>query len=68
MLKIKLFSILSVLGLAGIICLSSHEFPSEASGDVLKDIAGYKAWKKLVKPDAKPNVNTFTILDSSVAG
>jgi hypothetical protein len=68
MLKIKLFSILSVLGLVGIVCLSSREFPSEARGDVLKEIAGYKTWKKLVKPDAKPDINTFTISDSSIAG
>ena len=78
MLKIKLFSLLGVLGLVGAVLLSSPEFSSEASGDVLKEVVGYKTWKKLVKPEPKieaPKIDvtkaapgTFQISDSSAAG
>ena len=83
MLRIKLFAILSVLSLVGIVFLSSHNFSSEAKEDVLKDIAGYKTWKRLVKPEPKIEVakievttveiakiepGTFQISDSSIAG
>ena len=82
MLKIKLFSLLGVLGLVGTVLLSSQDFRSEASGDVLKEVVGYKTWKKLVKPEPKievPNevakiditkveLGTFQISDSSIAG
>ncbi len=81
MLKIKLFSLLGVLGLVGTVLLSSQDFKSEASEDVIKEVAGYKTWKKLVKPPienakiepaqsevAKVEAGTFQISDSSVAG
>ena len=79
MLKLKLFAILTVLGLAGAVVLSSDKFSSAAKDDILQEIATYKTWKKLVKPEPKIEVSkeaditkaeagTFQISDSSVAG
>lgn len=77
MFKLKLFAILIVLGLAGAVVLSSDKFSSAAKDDVLQEIAGYKTWKKLVKPEpkieipkevAKVEPGTFQISDSSIAG
>jgi hypothetical protein len=78
MLKFKLLAILTVLGVVGTVFLSSTSFSSQAKDDVLQEIAGYKTWKKLVKPEPKIEAakteaaaiqpGTFQISDSSVAG
>ena len=73
MLRLKLFAILTVLGLAGAVVLSSSKFSSAAKDDILQEIAGYKSWKKLVKPEPKIEIpkaepGTFQISNSSDAG
>ncbi len=50
MLKIKLFVIVVVMSLVGIISSTSYQFSSKAESDtILGEIAAYRTWAKVTK-------------------
>lgn len=53
MLRIKIFVIVSILFLVGIVLNSSDGFESSAKGDVFEEIASYKTWTKITKEPIK---------------
>ena len=69
MKRIKLIAILVLLGLVTVVLLNSQQFSSKAKNDnVLEEIANYKDWQQIHKPDTNIVTGVFKITDSSVAG
>lgn len=53
MLRIKIFVIVGILFLVGIVLSSSERFASSAKGDVFEEIANYKTWTRITKEPIK---------------
>ena len=73
-LKIKFFIVLTFLAFAACAFLFSNNQSQAQSGktdkdrdEILQKVAGYKAWKELVKPEAEPEKPSI-ILNSTAMG
>jgi hypothetical protein len=64
MLKIKIFAVVFILGLVGIVLNGSHHF-SVSANDVADEIANYKNWTRITKEPIKAE---FTIDNLSGGG
>ncbi len=73
-LKIKLFAVAAFLAFAACAFLfSNNKSQAQTSkedkdrDEILQTVAGYKAWKQVLKPETEPD-KPSTILNSTMAG